>query len=59
MPDGIKADQRTMQEWTRGSYAQEDNLARTTDSTLDCTLQRGTLDPHSPVAAHRFRGINM
>ena len=59
MPDGIKAEQRTTQEWTRGSYAQEDNLTRTTDSTLDYTLQCGTLEPHSPVAAHRFRGVNL
>ena len=59
MPDGINADQRTTQEWTRGSYAQEDNFARTTDSALDCTLQRGTLESHSPVVVHRFGGVNL
>ena len=26
---------------------------------LDCTLQRGTLEPHSPVAAHRFGGVEL
>ena len=59
MPDAIDADQRTAQEWTQGSYMQEDNFAKTTNSTLDCTLQRGTLEPHSPVAAHRFGGVEL
>ena len=47
----------------RRSGHKEDTCKRTTsleqpiNSTLDCTLQRGTLEPHSSVAAHRFGGI--
>ena len=53
---------------TKGQHRsghKEDTCKRTTSleqpikSTLGCTLQRGTLEPHSSVAAHRFGGIEL